>query len=60
MTGKIKKRSLAVVLLAAVFCLNGCGAEEMAAVKAGVTQSPYYQLGDTWWDHGGIEEYYFN
>lgn len=60
MTGKIKKRSLAVVLLAAVFCLNGCGAVEMAAVKAGVTQSPYYQLGDTWWDHGGIEEYYFN
>lgn len=60
MTGKIRKRSLAVVLLAAAFCLDGCGAVEMAAVKAGVTQSPYYQLGDTWWDHGGIEEYYFN
>lgn len=60
MTGKIRKRSLAVVLLAAAFCLDGCGAVEMAAVKAGVAQSPYYQLGDTWWDHGGIEEYYFN
>lgn len=33
---------------------------EMAAVKTGLKESPYYQLGDTWWDHGGIEEYYFN
>lgn len=23
-------------------------------------ESPYYHLGDTEWDHGGVEEYYFN
>ena len=33
---------------------------EAAAVKTGMGESPYYQLGDTWWDHGDIEEYYFN
>lgn len=40
--------------------LSGCGVLNAAAVKTGLKESPYYQLGDTWWDHGGIEEYYFN
>ena len=30
------------------------------AVRSGLEQSPYYQLGDTEWDNGGVEEYYFN
>ncbi len=30
------------------------------AVQFGVLESPYYHNGDTQWDHGGIEEYYFN
>ena len=38
----------------------GCGMVRTSAVKAGLAESPYYHLGDTWWDHGGIEEYYFN
>ena len=38
----------------------GCGMVKTSAVKAGLAESPYYHLGDTWWDHGGIEEYYFN
>ena len=33
---------------------------DAAAVQMGLKKSPYYQLGDTTWDHGGIEEYYFN
>ena len=32
----------------------------MIAVQTGLKESPYYHLGDTWWEHGGIEEYYFN
>ena len=49
-----------VCLLIATIALSGCGVLDTAAVKAGLKESPYYQLGDTWWDHGGIEEYYFN
>ncbi len=30
------------------------------ASALGLSESPYYHLGDTEWDHGGIEEYYFN
>ncbi len=30
------------------------------AVRAGLEKNPYYQEGDTQWDNGGIEEYYFN
>lgn len=40
--------------------LGGCGEIDHAAVTLGIKDSPYYQLGDTWWDHGGIEEYCFN
>lgn len=40
--------------------MGGCGMLEAAAVKTGMGESPYYQLGDTWWEHGNIEEYYFN
>ena len=30
------------------------------AVRTGLEKNPYYQEGDTQWDNGGIEEYYFN
>ena len=54
------------VLLPVLFCaalmplLHGCAQIDAAAVSIGIKKSPYYQLGDTEWDHGGIEEYYFN
>ena len=57
---KIRGIVLTMGLLLAVFCLCGCGTMERAAIKTGLKESPYYQLGDTWWDHGDIEEYYFN
>lgn len=46
------------VLLCGAVLLGGCGTKTL--VSTGTVQSPYYQLGDTEWDHGGIEEYYFN
>ena len=30
------------------------------AVRTGLEKNPYYQEGDTQWDNGGVEEYYFN
>ena len=49
--------SFCVVLLS---FLTGCAQLNSAAMSMGLKKSPYYQLGDTEWDHGGIEEYYFN
>lgn len=60
MAGRIKQAVRIVSVLLTAFCLCGCGTIERAAVKTGIKESPYYQLGDTWWDHGDIEEYYFN
>ena len=52
---------LAAALGAVSLCSSrcGCATVEKAAVKTGLKENPYYQLGDTWWDHGDIEEYYF-
>ena len=30
------------------------------AVRSGLEESPYYHEGDTEWDNGGVEEYYFD
>ncbi|HCI74448.1 MAG TPA: hypothetical protein DHV42_07945 [Lachnospiraceae bacterium] len=30
------------------------------AVRSGLIENTYYQEGDTEWDNGGVEEYYFN
>ena len=49
----------ALFLLCPLF-LTGCAQLHASAVSLGLGRSPYYQLGDTWWDHGDIEEYYFN
>ncbi len=52
---------LCAVLLMAVTCLTGgCAQVDSVLVRAGITESPYYHLGDTTWDHGGVEEYWFN
>ena len=40
--------------------LGGCRSIDVIAVQSGLKENPYYQLGDTWWEHGDIEEYYFN
>ena len=48
------------MLLASAMLLGGCRNIDVIAVQSGLKENPYYQLGDTWWDHGGIEEYYFN
>ena len=48
------------VMLIMTIALSGCGVLDTAAVKTGLKESPYYHLGDTWWEHGDIEEYYFN
>ncbi len=50
----------AMAALAMTLLCGGCAAVESAAIQTGFAKSPYYQLGDTTWEHGGIEEYYFN
>ena len=56
----IKALIFAAAVGIAALTMGGCGMLEAAAVKTGMGESPYYQLGDTWWEHGNIEEYYFN
>ncbi len=54
-------RGILLILLCAlaVLILSGCGGKAFA-IRMGLSESPFYQDGDTEWDHGGIEEYYFN
>lgn len=52
--------ALPALLLVSPCLLSGCAQIHASAIQVGLAKSPYYQLGDTWWDHGGIEEYYFN
>ena len=58
--GKNALRSLLLVLAVLPVMLSGCARLDVTAVHSGLKKNPYYQLGDTWWDHGGIEEYYYN
>ena len=51
---------LLAFLCIAAMLLSGCRQMDVQAVQMGLKRSPYYQEGDTVWDHGGIEEYYFN
>ena len=55
---KIISLTAGAVLLA--FLPAGCGSIHSTAIQLGLAESPYYHNGDTEWDHGGIEEYYFN
>jgi len=57
---KAVRTGAAVLVLAFTAVLaGGCSVKQMA-VRSGMAQSPYYHQGDTQWDHGGVEEYYFN
>ncbi len=59
--GKGKRKTMRCLLaLGAVLCLTGCGRLNAVAVQSGLIESPYYHLGDTTWDNGGVEEYWFN
>ncbi|MDD2957320.1 MAG: transglutaminase domain-containing protein [Lachnospiraceae bacterium] len=60
MKNRIRRWSISAGILAMTFGLCGCTLVEKTAVQAGLKESPYYQNGDTWWEHGNIEEYYFN
>ena len=55
-------RGMAAVLLFCVFSvwLSGCAQIESTLIQTGFLKSPYYQLGDTEWDHGDVEEYWFD
>ena len=54
----IKKQLLLLAVL--LLFLTGCARFDAATVQLGLRESPYYHLGDAWWEHDGIEEYYFN
>lgn len=56
----VRRGILLIGILLTACCAGGCSTMERAAIQYGWKESPYYQLGDTWWEHGGIEEYYFN
>ncbi|MDO4475352.1 MAG: transglutaminase domain-containing protein [Lachnospiraceae bacterium] len=61
--GKIRGgRKAGAWLLAGTLLLSltGCAQVDSSLMMLGAKKSPYYQLGDTTWEHGGIEEYYFN
>ena len=49
----------ALLLTVSGVVLSGCGVKQLS-VSAGLAESPYYHQGDTEWDHGGVEEYYFD
>ncbi|MBQ6323098.1 MAG: hypothetical protein IJI24_09505 [Lachnospiraceae bacterium] len=52
-----------MILILLIFCMlfcTGCRQIDVQAVQMGLKPNPYYQEGDTMWDHGDIEEYYFN
>ncbi len=59
-TRRVRAWGLCAALAAGTFALTGCGQVKSLGVQTGLMESPYYHLGDTQWDHGGIEEYYFN
>ena len=58
--GRKPLRILLIMLAVMPALLAGCARLDVTAVHTGLKENPYYQLGDTWWDHGGIEEYYYN
>ena len=60
LTDKIRKLIQVLALCLMMVCMTGCGQVNSAMIQAGFGESPYYHLGDTQWDHGGVEEYWFN
>lgn len=68
--GKVKekqmvKRTLAILFSIALIaglvfaCMPRTVVKQMA-VRSGLIENQYYHEGDTQWDNGGVEEYYFN
>lgn len=61
LTQRAKRYVLTLVITMTAVFLTGCGGRvKSLAIGSGLLESPYYHLGDTEWDHGGVEEYYFN
>jgi len=62
--GSLRKPAAAAALcLLCLLALTGCSAASQTRsllMRIGLMDSPYYNEGDTEWDNGGIEEYYFN
>ena len=56
----IRYSAAAAVLILSAGMFSGCGTVGSLAMQSGFMKSPYYHLGDTEWDNGGIEEYWFN
>ena len=59
------KRTLAIlfsIALAAgiLFAFVPRTTVKQMAVRSGLIENTYYHEGDTEWDNGGVEEYYFN
>ena len=63
--GKLIRRTLAILIVIALFVgvlfvvVPRTTVKQMA-VRSGLMENTYYQEGDTEWDNGGVEEYYFN
>ena len=57
---RLFKRLGALALVGTILLMTGCSQVKGAAIQLGMAESPYYHLGDTEWEHGGVEEYYFN
>ena len=54
-------RAVCMLSLMTAMCLTGgCAQVDSVLIRTGIEKSPYYHLGDTEWDHGGVEEYWFN
>ena len=59
------KKTLAILfsiaLIAGIlFALVPRTVVKQMAVRSGLIENNYYHEGDTEWDNGGVEEYYFN
>ena len=63
--GKLIRRTLFTLFLIAVvagvlFAFVPVTTVKQMAVRTGLIENTYYHEGDTEWDNGGVEEYYFN
>ncbi len=63
--GKLIRRTLAILIVIALFvgvlfAVVPRTTVKQMAVRSGLMENTYYQEGDTEWDNGGVEEYYFN
>ena len=57
---RIRKLLIMIGMCLMAGAVTSCAQVNSAMIQAGLFESPYYHLGDTQWDHGGVEEYWFN